>query len=214
MGFLAFPNRISCFSKQDFLWQETRLPLPKLAAGSNHPPCPRTGANQENPVTFLPLCVKLRKTWFLSSNDETRWIPFLGLSTQLLVEERVERRGNYPDEANVGVITRYKILLHLWHGNIFNVKSIWNCISRYFHFSCMEPILHPLFSSNIKSVLYHFECNFGFIFEATQVWKHIKVTTEHLEPVKQFELKIWLKFQLGPKVLAKFDQNLWKCSKD
>ena len=56
--------------------------------------------------------------------------------------------------------------------------------------------------------------SFGFIFDTTQVWKHIKVTTEHLEPVKQSELKIWLKFQLGPKVLAKFDQNLWKCSKD
>ena len=104
----CFQNRISCLSKQDFLWQETRLPSPNLQQPviTSHVPTPE--ANQENPVTFLPLCVKLRKTWFLSSNDETRWIPFLGLSTQLLVEGRVERRVNYPDEANVGVITRYK----------------------------------------------------------------------------------------------------------
>lgn len=93
--FLTFQNRISCFWKQDFLWQETRLPCPNLQPViTSRVPTPP--ANQENSVTFW--C----KTSFITgSNGEIRWILFLGLSTLVLLEGRVERSVNYPDQVNV-----------------------------------------------------------------------------------------------------------------
>ena len=75
----------------------------------------------------------------------------------------------------------------------FLMSNLFEIVSTVFSFFMHGANIAPTVFFKYQKCSVSLWVQLWFYIDATQVWKHIKVTTEHLEPLSQAE--IWLKFQ-------------------